>query len=65
MIALVLSSSRVTKIKNSLFSGLDLLKRHLWTTLCLEAMLKPKVHVDICGPITAGSCVDVPRPSYY
>lgn len=49
MIALILSSSRITKMKHCSFSGLDLLKRHLWTTLCLEAMggVMAKVHVDI------------------
>lgn len=30
-----------------------------------QAILKPEIHVDICGPTKAGSRVDVPGPSYH
>lgn len=63
-------------MENSSFPGLNLLKKPLQSVLPLEghfgiyeplpqAILKPEIHVDICGPTKAGSHVDVPGPSYH
>lgn len=41
---LVLSQDRMSKVKNSLSSGLDLLKRPLFSVLPLEATLVSVVH---------------------
>lgn len=43
-IALVLSNDRMYKRKNSSFSGLDPLKRFLWSVILLEAMFVFSVH---------------------
>ena len=74
MIALILSSDRMSRRKKSSCSELYLLKRPPWSILPLEAtfvsklpqaMLKPEVHVDVCDLTAAGSHVDVPGPRYH
>lgn len=50
-----LSNDRISGMKNSSFSGQDLLERSLWSTLLLEAMCvseacaTPRGQVDICS----------------
>lgn len=61
IITLALSNDRISEMKNGSFSGMDLLGRPPWSILLLQpcwplwylllpqAMLKPEVHVDVCG----------------
>lgn len=66
MITLVLSNDRMSKIKTSSFSGMNLLKRTLYSNaasrghlgICsplYQAVLKPEFNVDVRGPTAAGA----------
>lgn len=75
MITLVLSNDRMSKMKKSSFSGLDLLKDPYGPCfpgghfgICgppPQAMFDPEVCVDVWGPIAARSCDGVPGQKYH